>query len=440
MLLGVPRVRWVGLLGTVAVGIFAALAILVGTPATGSAVGFFTFTKIADEDTLIPGGTGTLGLLERPVIDSGVVAFTNTNPSESVIVAAPVGGALTTVASNTTIDPVTGLPFGNARFGSTPSFDGSTVAFGTPVGGVYAIPVSGGPAVLLANPSTAIPNGSGTFDSVHDPSIDGGNVMVEGQTNFGVQDGIYSSAPAGASLSVVADLNDVVPPALTSNFTRVRDPSIDGANVAWHGRSGTTFAWFDGIYTNFGSGVSVDESMAIPGGSGTFSGSSVPFGNPSLSGTEVAFIGRGSSSQRGVYLSSGGVVSAVADKNTAIPSGTGNFTSFENEVSLDNGNIAFVGSGSSSQRGLYSTLGGTLQEVIANGALLDGQALGTVWMGEESISGDQIVFPTSVLEGDLPMTGGTTLLFIDPLGRPMSPTSAAGAHRRHRRRAVRHIR
>jgi hypothetical protein len=32
------------------------------------------------------------------------------------------------------------------------------------------------------------------------------------------------------------------------------------------------------------------------------------------------------------------------------------------------------------------------------------------------------------------------VMFIDPIGRPLSPTSAAGVHRRHHRRAVRHRR
>jgi hypothetical protein len=54
--------------------------------------------------------------------------------------------------------------------------------------------------------------------------------------------------------------------------------------------------------------------------------------------------------------------------------------------------------------------------------------------------GSDITFPMSILEGEVPAEGGTTILFIDPIGRPMSPTSVAGVHRRHRRRAIRHIR
>ena len=54
--------------------------------------------------------------------------------------------------------------------------------------------------------------------------------------------------------------------------------------------------------------------------------------------------------------------------------------------------------------------------------------------------GDDLVFPIKVLLGELPKTGGAVALFIDPIGRPLSPTSRAGVHRRHQRRAIRHIR
>jgi hypothetical protein len=55
------------------------------------------------------------------------------------------------------------------------------------------------------------------------------------------------------------------------------------------------------------------------------------------------------------------------------------------------------------------------------------------------LSGNDMVFPIKVLEGELPNAGETVIMFIDPIGRPMSPTSVAGVHRRHRRRAVRHL-
>jgi hypothetical protein len=50
------------------------------------------------------------------------------------------------------------------------------------------------------------------------------------------------------------------------------------------------------------------------------------------------------------------------------------------------------------------------------------------------MSGGRAIFPIELFEGDLPGEGGATILFIDPIGRPRSPTSVAGTHRRHRRR------
>lgn len=52
--------------------------------------------------------------------------------------------------------------------------------------------------------------------------------------------------------------------------------------------------------------------------------------------------------------------------------------------------------------------------------------------------GEDMVFEVTVLDGKLPATGDNTVIFIDPIGRPMSPTSIRGVHRRHVRRAVRH--
>jgi hypothetical protein len=40
----------------------------------------------------------------------------------------------------------------------------------------------------------------------------------------------------------------------------------------------------------------------------------------------------------------------------------------------------------------------------------------------------------NLLDGTVPATTGPCALFIDPFGRPLSPVSAAGMHRRERRR------
>jgi hypothetical protein len=47
---------------------------------------------------------------------------------------------------------------------------------------------------------------------------------------------------------------------------------------------------------------------------------------------------------------------------------------------------------------------------------------------------DSISYSIDVLEGAVPEASGACTLFIDPLGRPLSPVSVAGMRRRDRRR------
>ncbi len=52
------------------------------------------------------------------------------------------------------------------------------------------------------------------------------------------------------------------------------------------------------------------------------------------------------------------------------------------------------------------------------------------------LKGKDLIFTVKVIEGNLPAEGGPVVMFIDPIGRPLSPGSVAGVHRRHRRRAI----
>lgn len=53
------------------------------------------------------------------------------------------------------------------------------------------------------------------------------------------------------------------------------------------------------------------------------------------------------------------------------------------------------------------------------------------------MDGEDMVFASvKLILGEPPAEGVRAVLFIDTIGRPMSPTSVAGVHRRHRRRRV----
>lgn len=57
-----------------------------------------------------------------------------------------------------------------------------------------------------------------------------------------------------------------------------------------------------------------------------------------------------------------------------------------------------------------------------------------VVLQEPELEGDELRYRVDILDGEMPASGGPNALFIDVVGRPMTPVSVAGAHRRGRRR------
>jgi hypothetical protein len=63
-----------------------------------------------------------------------------------------------------------------------------------------------------------------------------------------------------------------------------------------------------------------------------------------------------------------------------------------------------------------------------------------VVLQDPSVDDGAVSYAIDVLEGPVPSATGPATLFIDPLGRPMTPVSVAGVHRRARRRTRRAVR
>jgi hypothetical protein len=61
----------------------------------------------------------------------------------------------------------------------------------------------------------------------------------------------------------------------------------------------------------------------------------------------------------------------------------------------------------------------------------------TVVLYNPQLMGDTLTYTIEILDGTLPAKAGPCSLFIDPIGRPLSPGSVAGMRRRQRRRAYR---
>ena len=58
----------------------------------------------------------------------------------------------------------------------------------------------------------------------------------------------------------------------------------------------------------------------------------------------------------------------------------------------------------------------------------------TMTISDPHLDGDTLTYTVDILDGMLPTTSGPCSLFIDPVGRPLSPMSVAGVRRRQRRR------
>jgi hypothetical protein len=57
-----------------------------------------------------------------------------------------------------------------------------------------------------------------------------------------------------------------------------------------------------------------------------------------------------------------------------------------------------------------------------------------ITISDPLLTGSDLSYAVQVLDGTLPSSAQGCSLFIDPFGRPLSPVSAAGMHRRDRRR------
>ncbi len=64
----------------------------------------------------------------------------------------------------------------------------------------------------------------------------------------------------------------------------------------------------------------------------------------------------------------------------------------------------------------------------------------TVVLRDPELAGDTFSYSVEVLDGTLPGEAGSCSLFIDPIGRPLSPGSVAGVRRRQGRRGGRRVR
>ncbi|MBY5991165.1 thrombospondin type 3 repeat-containing protein [Ferrimonas balearica] len=342
-----------------------------------------TLEKVADRSTPVPGYSGTFAAFSDPAVGDQAVGFKAEGFNAFDGVYWWKNGVVSLVADeNRAIPDQNGndAGIGNFLLFDPPSMSGDNLIFTALDAtqqnrGIYG-QFSGGPLHRIIDSTAEIPDESGVltgsyFTSLCCAQLDGSAVAFEGFGGPG-GNGVYVVSPSGTYR--VADTNTALPAPATGTFGGFDFPDISQGNVAFRavnsGPSGV------GIYAYLGGQGTIiaDNQTAIPSGSGNFNN----FFDASIDGTQVAFRGRGDNGQEGIYLSDNGSLTRVADKNTSAPDGTGLFSAFYPPV-LAGSKLVFKAKDSNGDVGVYLYDNNTLSKVIASGDSLDGKTVASTF-------------------------------------------------------------
>lgn len=420
-----------------------AIALSLGWLTAGSVeAASFTFSKIVDTNTPMPGGGGNFTFLNTPVIDNGIVAFVSERGNQGRVeqrgIYTYAGGMLQTV-----VDTNTRVPFSDVNFSSLDlglAIDQGNIVFGgsgnkpNPLGGtdVYGIyTVIGGVLDRVIDQSTILPGDNSNFTTfgADGLSIKGNNVAFYGGSS---SENIALFTNAGGTLQRVVDSSTPLPE-VTSNFD-----SLSNADVVFASSTsldGTILNWRSGIYTYSGGVIKkiVDPATIMLGGRTDLNFSAR---DPIVDNDDIAFsvVSYSNQPSQAIYTIVDGKVSLVADTNTPVPGGIGNFVTLAGlnvggfnfgGLSLDQGSVAFVGGDLVGfteipgpicpprqscpgpirvpvfRNGIYTTLGGSLTRVIAEGEQLDGKVIAPYYLGvsRQMLSGNSIAFSVRFTDG-----------------------------------------
>jgi hypothetical protein len=382
----------------------------------------FSFTRIAAVGDTAPDGSGTYtGFAGLPATSGDSIAFIARESSGRQTIYVDSGGARQAVVDSNA--PVPGGTDAFTGFGNL-CLDGPDLLF---LGRGGSIQLSGsevmqqgvyvyadGVVRTIADINTPVPGGSGNFRFPTAAWIADGFVTFTGSDEAQSQ-GVYGHGPSG--ILIVAD-SSISVPGRTDRFQAFGLPTTDGKNVAFqHPDLPDT-----GIYIRYGTSIEVlvDTHTPIPNGGGaTFKAVGDPHG---LLGKVTVFNGFGGESNtegayeyRGIYCSQDDTLSVIADANTPIPDGQGNFYSFPlnaNVMDPTTGDVAFEGedevswgrnpeqpSPAPGQKGIFMDCAGRLHKVIDLTDTLDGKPLTDVSLGNRGLSGNQLVISATFVDG-----------------------------------------
>ncbi|MCC6661503.1 MAG: hypothetical protein IT437_11525 [Phycisphaerales bacterium] len=395
------------------------LSFLIAAPGLGQPL---AIVRIADTSTIIPGTTTPFALFNYPSAGDGVVGFSGTssvilNPGMPAGVYRGSGGGLSIIADITT--PIPGgignftqfAPaerYGPSLFGSDTAFIGDGAGTSAIQRGIYLRTAAG--IQRIVDRSTVIPNGGGaTFGAIGPPSLQDGSIAFVGRHELGgIPTGLF--AWRAASLIMIADITTRIP-GRPAQFTGVGDCDLENGAIAF---TGLGPAGYRGIFRAEASGVITrlyDTDMMVPGGNG---GVFTSLGRASMDDGHVAFFGTGGD-QNGIYTDLPGALTFAAHLGTPIPGRPGLIFSSFGRVDLSGDIVAFI-----ADDGAYFWQSGTLHAVLNPGDLLDGRIVDLVNMSKDGFEGSTFALHVE-------FTNGTQGIYMATIPGPGVVVSLAAA-------------
>ncbi len=366
--------------------------------------------KIIENGATIPGTSVVLSHVGVPSADAeGTIVFCGNSQSGGTGLYRMKDGALQVVAdASTPIPGQYGNTFAHGFRSYGAAVDEGIVSFyaytvSTELGGgVYVW--RDGAVSLVADMSTPIPGGAGTFNAIEDafgfgpfshPPIDGGHIAFRAASESPRQRGVYTSI--GSVLDVAANLETPIPEGEGNFVFLSAEISIERGSVAFRGE-GVNFQ--RGIYTNLTGELTkvADLGDPVPGGTGNFTSVEYPW----IDGGRVLFTGEGANGQQGIYIFQDGINSLVVDRNTPIPEGTGTFTDFlfnASQPSISGEYVAFRGLGIGGQQGLYLAAPDSVRKIVDRWDGIDGKIIRSLGMGPQSLVGTTLYFQVCFTDG-----------------------------------------
>jgi hypothetical protein len=359
-------------------------------PAPGT--GFnITATVIADTSTPVPGQAGNFDFLTYPVTSHGTVAFLGAARDQQQSIYSSTNGKLTLALPAGAPIPSTGGTF--TGFSLPVPSQQALLFVGAGSLNTLGLYVKSGEILRrIVDTFTPVPSGVGNFTSFAGNGIAfdvQGAIVFVGTDKAGNQ-GIYSSSFPGGGAFVVANSSTRIPGG-SGTFDNFAFAAVNAYGIAFFGGQSANPV-SSGLYLSRQGSLSLlaNAQTAVPGMGGTFNG----FGTPVIAGTSVVFHAKGTNGSDGIYMASGSSLSVIADQTTPVPGGSGTFQSFfMNDPSIDErGNVAFLAGYETNKFGIFARVNGSLRRILTSDDTLNGKPVMNLGISTNQLSQGLLAF------------------------------------------------